>query len=117
MDHLNKLVKHDLLVGLPKLKYVKDKLCDACQKSKQTKSSFKPKHIVSTDRPLQLLHMDLFGPSRTKRMGGKLYALMIIDDFSRYTWTLFLANKSDAFHSFRKFAKLVKMKSHLKSCS
>src|ERR1044072_3767622 len=104
MDHLNKLVKHDLVVGIPKLKNVKDKLCDACQNGKQPKSSFKPKHIVSRERPIQLLHMDLFVPSRTKSIGGNLYALVIIDDFSRYTWTLFLENKSDAFHSFRKFS-------------
>ena len=117
MDHLNKLVKHDLVMGLPKFKYVKDRLCDACQKGKQTKSSFKPKHRVSTERPLQLLHMDLFGPSRTKSMGGNLYALVIVDDFSRFTWTLFLAHKNDAFYSFRKFAKLVQNEKSLKIVS
>src|ERR1044072_8308269 len=117
MDHLNKLVKHDLVMGLPKFKYVKDRLCVACQKGKQTKSSFKPKHIVSTERPLQLLHMDLFGPSRTKSMGGNLYALVIVDDFSRFTWTLFLAHKNDAFHSFIKFAKLDQNEKSLKIVS
>src|SRR4051812_34437812 len=50
MDHLNKLTKHDLVIGLPKIKFVKDKLCDACQKGKQTKSSFKPKNVVTTTR-------------------------------------------------------------------
>src|ERR1044072_9095644 len=58
--------------------------------------------------------MDLFGPYRTKSIGGNLYALVIIDDFFRYTWTLFLANKSDAFHLFRKFAKLVQNEKSLK---
>src|SRR3954468_21179226 len=90
MDHLNKLTKHDLVIGLPKIKFVKDKLCDACQKGKQTKSSFKPKNVVTTTRPLQLLHMDLFGPSRTRSFGGNVYALVIVDDYSRYSWTLFL---------------------------
>jgi len=66
MDHLNKLVKHDLVFGLPKIKFIKDKLCDACQKGKQTKVSFEPKHIVSTFRPLELIHMDLFHPSRNR---------------------------------------------------
>src|ERR1044072_4976650 len=61
--------------------------------------------------------MDLFGPSRTKSMGGNLYALLIIDDFSRYTCNLFLANKNDAFHSFRKFAKLVQNEKSLKIMS
>uniref|UniRef100_A0A3Q7XZQ9 Uncharacterized protein LOC113786557 n=1 Tax=Cicer arietinum TaxID=3827 RepID=A0A3Q7XZQ9_CICAR len=107
MDHLNKLVKHDLVVGLPKIKFIKDKLCDACQKGKQTKSSFKPKNVISTSRPLQLIHMDLFGPSRTKSLGGNSYGLVIVDDYSRFTWTLFLANKNEAFKAFKNYAKLV----------
>lgn len=85
MEHLIKLVKHDLVIGLPKMKFIKDKLCDACQKGKQTRSTFKPKNVVSTSRPLQLLHMNLFGPSRTKSFGGNLYALVIIDDYSRFS--------------------------------
>ena len=49
--------------------------------------------------------MDLFGPSRTRSFGGNVYALVIIDDFSRYTWTFFLVHKSDAFKAFKKYAK------------
>lgn len=107
MEHLNKLIKHDLVIGLPKIKFIKDKLCDACQKGKQTKTTFKSKQVVSTSRPLQLLHMDLFGPSRTKSFGGSIYALVIVDDFSRYTWTLFLVQKNDAFKAFKKYAKQI----------
>jgi hypothetical protein len=51
--------------------------------------------------------MDLFGPSRTKSFGGNVYALVIVDDFSRYTWTLFLVQKSDAFKAFKKYAKQI----------
>ena len=117
MDHLNKLIKHDLVIGLPKLKYKKDKLCDACQKGKQTKVSFKPKNVVTTTKPLQLLHMDLFGPSRTMSFGGNYYALVIIDDFSRFTWTLFLSHKSNAFKAFKKLAKIVQNEKSLKIVS
>jgi len=49
--------------------------------------------------------MDLFGPSRTMSLGGNYYALVIVDDFSRYTWTLFLESKSDAFFAFKKLAR------------
>ena len=107
MEHLNKLIKHDLVVGLPKIKFIKDRICNACQKGKQTKSTFKSKNVVSTTRPLQLLHMDLFGPSRTRSFGGNVYALVIVDDFSRYTWTLFLVQKNDAFKAFKKYAKQI----------
>ena len=102
MEHLNKLVKHDLVIGLPKIKFIKDRLCDACQKGKQIKSTFTSKNVVSISRPLQLLHIDLFGPSRTRSFGGNLYALVIVDDYSRYTWTFFLVQKSDAFKAFKK---------------
>nr|KYP33754.1 Retrovirus-related Pol polyprotein from transposon TNT 1-94 [Cajanus cajan] len=117
MEHLNKLISKDLVIGLPKIKFEKNKLCDACQKGKQVKVSFKPKNIVTTTRPLELLHMDLFGPSRTMSFGGSYYGLVLVDDFSRYTWTLFLANKSDTFGVFRKFAKLIQNKKNLKIVS
>jgi len=52
-----------LVEGLPKLKFQKDRVCEASQKGKQTKVSFKAKNVVSTERPLEMLHMDLFGPS------------------------------------------------------
>jgi len=107
MNHLNKLITHDLVDGIPKLKLVKDAICDACQKGKQTKASFKSKNIVSTSRPLELLHMDLFGPSRVKSFGGNYYAFVIVDDYSRFTWTLFISHKSETFDAFRKFLKKI----------
>nr|KYP59264.1 Retrovirus-related Pol polyprotein from transposon TNT 1-94 [Cajanus cajan] len=107
MDHLNKLSRKELVIGLPKLKFSKDKLCDACQKGKQVKASFKSKNMISTSRPLQLIHMDFFGPSRTMSLGGNYYGLVMVDDYSRFTWVMFLANKSEAFNAFKKFAKLV----------
>jgi len=51
--------------------------------------------------------MDLFGPSRTMSLGGNLYALVIVDDFSRFTWTLFLAVKNDTFHAFKRLSKVL----------
>ena len=65
MNHLNKLVSNELVHGLPKLKFEKEHVCEACQKGKQTRKSFNLKNCVSTSKPLELLHMDLFGPSRT----------------------------------------------------
>jgi len=99
------LISKDLVVGLPKLKFEKDHICEACQKGKQIKHSFKLKNIVSTSKPLELLHMDLFGPSRTISLGGNYYAFLIVDDFSRFTWTLLLESKSDAFSTFKNLAK------------
>ena len=107
MNHLNKLVSKELVRGLLKLKFVKDELCNACQNGKKTRASFKSKNVVSTFRPLELLHLDLFGPSRTMSNGGNYYALVIVDDCSIYTWTLFVSSKSNAFKAFQKLFKLV----------
>jgi hypothetical protein len=60
---------------------------------------------MSTSRVLELLHMDLFRPATYKSLGGNLYCLVIVDDYSRYTWTFFLHDKSKVADCFKKFAK------------
>ena len=71
--------------GLPDFKFEKDKIGEACQIGKQTKSSFKSKNVISTTRPLQLLHMNLFGPSKIASYGGNYYVFVIVYDFWRFT--------------------------------
>ena len=100
---MNDLCKNELVIGLSKLKCNKDKPCDTCQKGKQSKSSFKLKNVVSTYRPLELIHMDLFGPTRVVSLGRMHYAYVLVDDYSRYTWVCFLAHKNDAFKAFESF--------------
>jgi len=73
MHHLNHLVRKDLVIGLPKLKFVKKKLCEACKKGKQIKNFFQSKNVISTSKSLELLHIDLFGTSRTMSFGGNYY--------------------------------------------
>ena len=63
MRLISNLSKKDLVIGLPRINFEKDHLCDACQKGEQVKSSFKPLNIVSTSKPLELIHMDLFDPT------------------------------------------------------
>ena len=110
MHHLNHLVKKDLVIGISKLKFEKNKLCEACQKGKHVKNTFPSKNVVSTSKPLELLHMNLFGASRTISLGDNYYGLVIVDYYSRYTWTLFLRTKTDAFH---KLAKVIQNESGL----
>ena len=63
--------------------------------------------MVSTSRPLELLHLDLFGPTRTTSLGGNKYGLVVVDDFSRFTWISFLAHKDEKFLSFIKLLKRI----------
>ncbi|KAL8102962.1 hypothetical protein AgCh_027481 [Apium graveolens] len=101
MDLLRRISSHDLVRGLPKLKFKKVEPCSACQLGKQVKTSFIAKNRVSTTDPLQLLHLDLFGPERYVSLGGKNYAFVIIDDYSRFTWVLFLRTKDEVFVEFK----------------
>nr|GFB57513.1 hypothetical protein [Tanacetum cinerariifolium] len=84
-DYINLLSKKDIVIGLPKLKYVKDQLCSSCELSKAKRSSFKSKAVPSFKGRLNLLHMDLCGPMRVASINGKKYILVIVDDYSRYT--------------------------------
>nr|GEW77998.1 hypothetical protein [Tanacetum cinerariifolium] len=94
-DYINLLLKKDIMTGVPKLKYVKDQLCSSCELSKAKRSLFKSKAIPSSKGMLNLLHIDLCGPMRFASINGKKYILMIVDDYSRYTWTLFLRSKDE----------------------
>nr|GEX89903.1 retrovirus-related Pol polyprotein from transposon TNT 1-94 [Tanacetum cinerariifolium] len=76
-------------------------------KGKQAHASHKAKNIVSTTRCLELLHMDLFGPSTVWSYGGNRYTLVIVDDCSRYSWTTFLKDKNEAFDQFEIFSKKI----------
>ena len=114
MHHLNRIASKELVIGLPKLKFERDKLCEACQKCKQTKSIFKPLNVISSSRPLELLHMDFFGLSRTMSSGGNYYGLVSVDDYSQFTWTFFFATKDETYHAFKRFVKVIQNE---KDCS
>lgn len=73
---------------------------------KRTRVSFKLKNYVSTSKSLKLLHLDILTPSRTKILGGNFYDFVIVDDFSRFTWTIFLSHKKETLKTFVKFFKL-----------
>ena len=94
--------------NLPQLGVISDKFCDACKLGKQHKGSFHLKNKVSTSKPLQLIHLDLFGPTQTKSMGVMYYCFVIVDDYSRFTWVFFLAHKHNTLDVFKRFCKRVK---------
>ncbi|GJU18799.1 putative ribonuclease H-like domain-containing protein, partial [Tanacetum coccineum] len=92
---MNKLVKGNLVRGLPSKFFENDQTCVACQKGKQHRASCKSKTENSISLPLHLLHMDLFGPTFIKSLMKKMYCLVVIDDYSRFTWVFFLATKDE----------------------
>ncbi|GKB14556.1 retrovirus-related pol polyprotein from transposon TNT 1-94 [Tanacetum coccineum] len=104
---INLLSKYDIVTGLPKLKFIKDHLCSSCELGKAKRKSFKTKTTPSSKTRLQILHMDLCGPMRVESFDGKKYVLVIVDDYSRYTWTHFLRSKDETPEVLIDFLKLV----------
>ena len=90
---LSKITKLDVVVGLPKFGKFQKTICGPCQMGKQTRSLHPKVNQMMTKRPLELLHVYLMGLTCTESLGGKRYILVMVDDFSRFTWVELLREK------------------------
>ncbi|GJW98301.1 retrovirus-related pol polyprotein from transposon TNT 1-94 [Tanacetum coccineum] len=112
LNHLNfgtnnDLTRKDLVRGLPRLKFEKDHLCSACQLGKSKKHTHTPKTENTNLEVLNTLHIDLCGPMRVQTINGKKYILVIVDDYSRFTWVKFLRSKDETPEVVIKFLKQI----------
>ncbi|GJY73572.1 putative ribonuclease H-like domain-containing protein [Tanacetum coccineum] len=106
--NINKLAKHGLVNGLPSKLFTNDHNCVACNKGKQHKASYKAITAVSTiSEPLQLLHMDLFGPTSIRSIDHKYYSLVVTDDLSRFSWVFFLGTKDETYYILKDFITFI----------
>ncbi|GJS66072.1 retrovirus-related pol polyprotein from transposon TNT 1-94 [Tanacetum coccineum] len=96
LSHLNFATINNLVRGLPKMKFEKDHLCSAYEQGKIHRKHHKSKTAFASNKPLYLLHMDLCGPMRVESINGKRYVLVVVDDYSWYTWVFFLHSKDEA---------------------
>ena len=110
MRNLKDLLKGEDILGLTNISFEEYRVCTACIVGKQHQAKKTPKNVVSTSRPLELLHVDLFGPPSWDSLGGKKYGLVIVDDYSRYTWVFFLKSKDETKATFIDFAKQAQSK-------
>ena len=94
--HLSIVSKYESVLGIPKLSRISNVVCGPCQLGKQTKSKHPSTQTSATSRPLELLHLDLMGQTRTESLGGKRYIMVVVDDFTRYTWIILLRSKFNA---------------------
>ncbi|GKB40950.1 putative ribonuclease H-like domain-containing protein [Tanacetum coccineum] len=95
--NINKLVKSNLVRGLPSKTFIHDHSCLACRKGKQHKASCKKLEEKTVREPLELLHMDLFGPVSVASLNRKKYCLVVTDDYSRFSWVFFLVYKDETY--------------------
>ncbi|CAM8977173.1 unnamed protein product [Rhodiola kirilowii] len=107
---IHKLHQNELVVSLPKVESSFDQVCSTCATGKQVRTSFKSKQSVSTSGPLDMIHMDLYGPVNVVSRGGNRYILVIVDDYSRFTWTIFLTSKDETYPEFVSWLKLIENK-------
>ncbi|GJU90251.1 retrovirus-related pol polyprotein from transposon TNT 1-94 [Tanacetum coccineum] len=107
---INHLARHGLVRGLPRIKFEKDHMCSACAMGKSKKQSHKPKSEDTNQEKLYLLHMNLGGPMRIASVTGKKYILVIVKDYSRFTWVKFLASKDEAPDFIIKFLKMIQVR-------
>ncbi|GJT11745.1 putative ribonuclease H-like domain-containing protein [Tanacetum coccineum] len=103
--NINKLVKDNLVRGLPTKRFENDQTCAACLKGKQHKASCKSKVLNPITKPLFMLHMDLFGPTFVSSLMHKKYCLVVTDDYSRFTWVFFLTTKDETSEILKNFIK------------
>jgi hypothetical protein len=106
-DLLCQLSGLGLLQGLPFLKFESNLICSPCHHGKMITASHSPINTMMTEQPGQLLHMATVGPSRIRFMGGKWYVLVIVDDYSHYSWVFFLESKDEVFEHFQRLALML----------
>jgi transposase InsO family protein len=105
MKNLHKLLKGEHILGLTNVHFEKDMICSACQAGKQVGVHHPHKNIMMTDRPLEQPHMDLFGPIAYISIDGSKYCLVIVDDYSRFTWVFFLQENSQTQETLKRFLR------------
>ncbi|KAK1679732.1 hypothetical protein QYE76_040580, partial [Lolium multiflorum] len=114
MRTLQSLHKGNHIVGLMEnVSFAKDRVCRACVEGKMHDSPHPSKTIISSKRILELLHVDLFGPVTHASLGAKKHCLVIVDDYSRYTWVYFLKMKDETQQVFIDFATEVQRQHNL----
>nr|GEZ16604.1 hypothetical protein [Tanacetum cinerariifolium] len=106
-DTINDLAKNDLVSGLPKFKYHKEHRCPSCEQRKSKRASHPPKHVPNLRQRLHLLHMDLCCPMIIASINGKRYVLVIMNDYTHYTWVHFLRSKDEAPEVIKTFLKRI----------
>jgi hypothetical protein len=103
-DLLYRLSGLGLLLELSLLKFESDLVCASCCHGKMIAASHSSINTVMTKLPRQLLHMDTVSPSQIHSIGGKWYILVIVDDYSWYSWVFFLESKDGVFEHFQSLA-------------
>ena len=111
---IHKISQSGLVRGLPNLNNLDNKICNACQQGKKPRAQHQLTNQERTKSVLELLHLDLFDSHGAKSLNGSQFYLVIIDDYSRFTWVRFLKHKSDTLDQLTNLCKLIENQKNLK---
>lgn len=106
--------RESLVEGLPSIRSPARSVCSACQTGKQHRDAFPKQAATRASKPLALVHIDLCGPHATPSFSGALYMLVLVDDYTKYTWAYFLKLKSECLSYFRDWKTMVEKEKDLK---
>ena len=99
-DNIMKVSKKGVVRDFSKNVKPLKSVCKHCQHGKQTKANFKAKEHTNS-HPFEIVHVDLYGPTKTKSLQGEYYFMLFIDDYTRMTWVTVLKEKSESFEKFK----------------
>ncbi|CAM8944369.1 unnamed protein product [Rhodiola kirilowii] len=105
VETMKMMINKELAIGMPNIE-VERETCVSCLLGKQTRQSFPQSTSYRATQALELIHGDLCGTITPSTPSHKRYIFVIIDDYSRYMWTILLKEKSEAFDKFKAFKKL-----------
>jgi hypothetical protein len=105
-DNLVKVSKRQEVKEMPHITKPTNTLCKHCQQGKKTKTKFKSKEYSMT-RPLEIVHTDLFGRTKTKDLKGEKYFMLLVNDYTRMVAVFFLKNKPKAFENIKSYKEMV----------
>lgn len=114
--NINKLSRKQLADEIPSVSFKKERPCPGCEMGKQKRTSFKTKQNFSISEPLHMLHMDLFGPVNVQTRAGKIYTLVVVDEYSKYCMVLFLRSKNETAAEVIALIKQIELKYKRKVC-
>ena len=101
MRHMTNIIRKGAVRGIPQLEETEKTVCGPCNQGKQVKVQHKMIQDIQSNDMLEMVHMDLMGPMQTESIAGKRYVLVLVDDYSRFTWVRFIREKSDTLESFK----------------
>lgn len=105
-ETIRNMMRKELAIGMPKT-HIKSNICGSCMLGKQARQSFPKTTTYRATKVLELLHADLCGPITRSTHGQKRYIFVVIDDYTRYMWTMLLREKGEAFNKFKRLRSLI----------